>query len=190
MVSGGAGDDVIRAGRPVARSMALLLIGALMLVNGCPTSDVKRRTGRPEAFAAAFDVTTGRQLWATRIRPPISGMYAAAMEEDNFVVDGFPPMRDCALDDFEIALDGATGAEVTRGRVRKFVEHIVSSTGPVIAHDESAWYRVQLQAGHQYSAQKRVAATFDGRQASRTRITSSCTTGATSSDSSPTARST
>jgi hypothetical protein len=70
------------------------------------------------------------------------------MEEDNFVVDGFPPMRDCALDDFEIALDGATGAEVRRGRVRKFVEHVVSSTGPLIAHDESAWYRVQLQAGH------------------------------------------
>jgi hypothetical protein len=73
--------------------MTVLLAGALLLLDGCatsPTSEVRQAGGRPEAFAAAFDITTGRQLWATSIRPPISGMYAAATDEDHLVVDGFP----------------------------------------------------------------------------------------------------
>jgi hypothetical protein len=147
--------DLYGSGRPFARSMTLLLLGALLLVNGCATNGVKRRPGRPEAFAAAFDVTTGRQLWVTHIRPPISGLSAAAMDGDQFVVDGTPPMRSCAGNDLEIAFDRATGAEVRRGRPRKLAELQYPLTDPVIA---------------------------------QTHITSSCTTGAMSAESSPTAR--
>lgn len=75
-------------------------------------------------------------------------MYAAAMDEDHLVVDGFPPMRGCTTGDLEIAFDDTSGAEVGRGRARKFVEHPVSLTGPVIAHDDSTEYRARLEAGH------------------------------------------
>jgi hypothetical protein len=75
-------------------------------------------------------------------------MNAAAMDQNRLVVDGVPPMRGCSGNDLEIAFDRTTGAEVRRGRPRKSVEIAYPQTGPVIAHDDSAWYRVELQAGH------------------------------------------
>jgi hypothetical protein len=70
------------------------------------------------------------------------------MDGDQFVVDGSLPERSCAGNSLEIALDGATGAEVRRGRPRKFVELGYPQTGPLVAQDDSTWYNIELKAGH------------------------------------------